>query len=177
MKATIVALGTIGLLGNPSIRSLHSISILLAQFPVRRVVYLLPPRTSVPEDVTHLFAAQGVDWDIVTSSADLVRACDLVETIGVNHPDHNVSHQAAAGEPPRGTEERYRVTASILRQHGPGTVVLHPGPRTDELDPDVDALSEASYFPQVTWGMWMKAAMVVDCLVPQSASSLAGAPP
>lgn len=166
---------TIGLLGNPSIRSLHSISILLAQFPVRRVVYLPAPRTSVPEDVTQLFAAQGVDWDLVTSSAELVQACDLVETIGVNHPNHNASHQAAEGEPPQGTEEHYRVTASILRQHGPGTVILHPGPRTDELSTDVDALPEAFYLPQVTWGMWMKAAMVVDCLVPETASLLADA--
>ncbi|WP_328956965.1 hypothetical protein [Kitasatospora purpeofusca] len=153
----------IGLLGNPSIRSLHSIGFVLAALSPAEVVFLPAPGTEVPEDTRKLFEANGVRWSVAEHVADLLAGCDLVETIGTRHPDHNLAHDRQSV--PEQTPERFRIDAALLRRVGREVPILHPGPRTDEIDTDVDALPVAQYLPQVTSGMWMKAAMLAHVLL------------
>jgi hypothetical protein len=45
------------------------------------------------------------------------------------------------------------VDASCL---GPETIIMHPFPRNDELDPSVDAFSQAYYFQQMQYGVELR---------------------
>jgi aspartate carbamoyltransferase catalytic subunit len=162
-----VAGSSIGLLGNPHIRSLHSISLVLAKLAPAEVAFLPAPDTDVPRDVRQALDDHQVKWSVVDDVRELLARCDLVETIGTRHPDHRLSRQEPASTPSR-TPDRFRIDAAKLARAGRTVPVLHPGPRTDEVDVDVDALPVAQYLPQVEHGMWMKAAMVAVSLCERS---------
>ncbi|MGC4853339.1 hypothetical protein ACLQ24_08040 [Micromonospora sp. DT4] len=153
----------IGLLGNPHIRSLHSISLVLAKLAPAEVVFLPAPGTEVPQDTREAFAQHAVRWSQVDDARDLLAGCDLVETIGTRHPNHQLARQDA-GSVDDSTPDRFRIDAGKIAGLARPPVILHPGPRTDEIDVDVDRLSVAQYLPQVGHGMWMKAAMLAVSL-------------
>jgi aspartate carbamoyltransferase catalytic subunit len=162
-----VASRSIGLLGNPHIRSLHSISLVLAKLAPAEVAFLPAPDTDVPQDVRQALDDHQVKWSVVDDVRDLLARCDLVETIGTRHPDHRLSRQEPLPVATR-TPDPFRIDAAKLERAGRPVLILHPGPRTDEVDVDVDGLPVAQYLPQVEHGMWMKAAMVAVCLCDRS---------
>ncbi|MFD5245081.1 aspartate carbamoyltransferase [Amycolatopsis sp. NPDC058340] len=155
---------SIGLLGNANVRSLHSITFVLAELRPAEVVFLPEPGTSVPEDSRLALEAAGVRWTTVGDVEDLLTRCDLVETIGTRHPDHSTAQQLANAADVSSTPERFRIDAAVLKRVNREVPILHPGPRTDEVATDVDGLPVAHYLPQVRHGMWMKAAMLASCL-------------
>lgn len=154
----------IGLLGNPHIRSLHSITFVLAKLAPAEVVFLPAPGTLVPQDTREAFERNGVAWSETDDVEDLLARCDVVETIGVRHPDHQLSRQDASPESDK-TPDRFRIDAAKVERAPRAIPILHPGPRTDEIALDVDCLPVAQYLPQVQHGMWMKAAMIASCLL------------
>lgn len=61
-------------------------------------------------------------------------------------------------------KDAYCLTAAMLRDASPDMRVLHPLPRVNEISPDVDALPQAGYFPQVTNGLYMRQAILLKLL-------------
>jgi aspartate carbamoyltransferase catalytic subunit len=60
------------------------------------------------------------------------------------------------------TPEQFRVTAAKIRATGSKTLVLHPGPRKDELSPEVDSLPNGLYFDQVRESVFVRMAVLAQ---------------
>ena len=54
----------------------------------------------------------------------------------------------------------YVVNAAALRAAKPDMLVMHPLPRVDEIDTDVDADPRATYFEQMENGMYVRMALL-----------------
>lgn len=154
----------IGLLGDVNIRSLKAISLGLATLGVGELVYLLPRGKELPGEVCTYLDERGVAHRCVGHVEELLAATDLVETIGVNHPDHGSPRQATATR--AAGDDYYRITRARLERvaHAGRPLVLHPGPRTDELATDVDGHECAKYFEQARNGMWVRMALIATRL-------------
>lgn len=50
----------------------------------------------------------------------------------------------------------YRLTQADLKEAKKNAIVMHPLPRVDEVDPDVDATLHARYFKQVWYGLLVR---------------------
>jgi aspartate carbamoyltransferase catalytic subunit len=153
----------IGMVGSLRIRSLRSILPGLMKFRVRRMLFLLPPDETVPEDAARLMTEHGVPWECFDDVADLLREADLVETIGVRHPDHSLPRDEQ-GKFAQATPDRYVIDRAKLTRVGRAVPVLHPGPRTDELNADTDDLPNNLYFQQTQNGMWQRMALMTALL-------------
>ena len=55
----------------------------------------------------------------------------------------------------------YVVTPATLARAKARMVVMHPLPRVGEITVDVDADPRAAYFRQMTWGMYVRMALLV----------------
>ena len=58
----------------------------------------------------------------------------------------------------------YVVDRETLSRAKSDVLVLHPLPRNEEIHPNVDALPNAGYFRQATYGMQMRMALISSCL-------------
>lgn len=54
----------------------------------------------------------------------------------------------------------YQLSRSSITSHAKFPFIMHPLPRVDELDSDVDALPQAKYFEQALNGMFVRAALL-----------------
>lgn len=152
----------LGFVGDLRVRSLRSILIGMRHYAISEYLFLLPPGCSVTEDVKSLLAGSGARWRVVDSVKAMIEDVDIIETIGINHPNHERPLDIDAEM--RVTDDRYRITEMMIRMKKGRVFVLHPGPRTDEIEVGVDALSEAAYFDQARNGMWIRMALLAAML-------------
>ena len=150
----------IGLVGDLHVRSLRAICYSLAKFDVARVL-ILPPEGGVADDAVAALEGAGIPVEERESVEEMIREVDVLETIGVLHPDHNASHDT--GRPAAATPERFRVTPDVVGD-ADDVVVLHPLPRIDEISTEVDALAQAKYFEQCRNGMLMRMALLASVI-------------
>lgn len=148
----------IGFVGDLNVRSLRAILIGMRHFAIGKYLFLLPPGKEVPDDAAALLHKHGQRWELVADVEALLEQADLIETIGVNHPNHNLSKDTHGTKIE--TPDPYRLTRAKVECRQRFVPILHPGPRTDEIDPDTDALPHAKYFEQARNGMWMRMALM-----------------
>jgi aspartate carbamoyltransferase catalytic subunit len=158
---------SIGMLGNANIRSLKAITIGLSTLGVGELVYLQPPGLPFPQLLSDTLDARGVRYRFVDHVGALLRDCDLVETIGVNHPNHESGFDAASARH-TGDPSWYRIDRAALERAG-APWILHPGPRTDDVDTEIDGMPAATYFTQARNGMWVRMALLSALVTRESA--------
>jgi len=70
--------------------------------------------------------------------------------------------------PDRGADlpvrRKYAIDSSVLRRMKPDAMILHPLPRTVELDKTVDSDPRALYFRQATNGLFVRMALLTMLL-------------
>jgi aspartate carbamoyltransferase catalytic subunit len=155
----------VGLIGDVAIRSLRPISMVLSRFKLKRLLFLPAPGTEVPADVVACLAAGGIDWGQAEHVQELLAVADVIETIGIRHPQHNLPRQDAADEAPdASTPDRFRLTRAVLETVPRVVPILHPGGRKDELSTDVDGMPHARYWNQITNNLWMRVAILAAML-------------
>ena len=59
---------------------------------------------------------------------------------------------------------RYAINSTVLPRMKPGAMILHPLPRTVELDKTVDSDPRALYFRQATNGLYVRMALLTMLL-------------
>jgi aspartate carbamoyltransferase catalytic subunit len=64
----------------------------------------------------------------------------------------------------RANLKRYSIDSSILRRMRPDALILHPLPRTVELDKSVDSDQRALYFRQARNGLYVRMALLTMLL-------------
>ena len=156
---------TIGMIGDANLRTLKAVSLGLAAIGVKKLVYLLPRDRPFPDELRQTLTARSISFDFVEHVDEMLGQVDLVETIGMNHLYRN-----SPGQPREGACEDpndiswYQITRAKLEKtgHRPAPLVMHPGPRTDELSTDVDAHPSAKYFEQARNGMWVRMALIAS---------------
>jgi aspartate carbamoyltransferase catalytic subunit len=162
----------VGLVGDPGTRVLRSLVYLLARLQVRRLLFLVPPsvpfqadpaqkyvHTTLPADLVMALKAAGTAYEFRSDVTELLEEADAIEMMPIDVPALEADPRSLA---PHGyvTPERYRVTASKIRAIASKALILHPGPRKDELHTDVDSLPSGLYFDQVADAIYLRMAVL-----------------
>jgi len=58
----------------------------------------------------------------------------------------------------------YRITPELMKNAKNDCIVMHPLPRNDEIHPSFDNDSRAAYFRQVENGLWIRCAILKNCI-------------
>ena len=153
---------TIGLLGDLSVRSLKAIVLSLTKFPIKGFNFLLPPKKQIPEVLIKEMQNSGVQWNVVENVEILAKTSDIIETIGINHPNHNLSKDTE--NKIRDIPEDFLINKQLIHKTNPSIPILHPGPRTNEVTTEVDKMPNAAYFRQIKNGLFMRMAILASLL-------------
>jgi aspartate carbamoyltransferase catalytic subunit len=134
-------------------RTARSLAYLLAKFDRIRIFFVSPPELQMKPDILQYLDRHGVRYEL---ESDIHRAVSEVDVVYQTR----IRPERAADTPLR----HYAIDSTILRRMRPDAVILHPLPRTVELDKTVDDDPRAMYFPQAANGLYVRMALLTMLL-------------
>jgi aspartate carbamoyltransferase catalytic subunit len=168
----------VGLVGDPGTRVFRSLVLVLVRLGVSKVLFLVPPNlpldgrphdallhTTLPGDVRAMLDRAGVGCEFRNDVTDLLIEADAIEMMPVEVPALEAD-PASLRKRPYTTPERFRITAAKMVSTASKALILHPGPRRDELHPDVDELPNGLYFEQISESLFMRMAVLAALVTP-----------
>lgn len=135
-------------------RTVRSLAYLLAKFERVKIFFVSPPEVQMHPDILQYLERHGVNYELESEIDRVVGEVDVVYQTRIR------PLRAAAIERPL----RYAIDSSVLRCMRSDAMILHPLPRTVELDKTVDDDPRAMYFRQAANGLYVRMALLTMLL-------------
>jgi aspartate carbamoyltransferase catalytic subunit len=138
-------------------RTVHALVELLSLFGTR--LYFVSPNTlRMPEEITSNLKQKGFE---VEETEDLFKAASESDLIYMTRIQKERFENLSDYERVKGS---YIINGEFLKRLGKKIIILHPLPRVDEINPDVDSYPGAAYFRQVRNGVYVRMALLAMIL-------------
>jgi len=148
----------IGIMGDLKYgRTPSSLSYLLSKFNNIKIYYIAPKPLQIREDVLQYIEGK-IRYEIVYNVTNVIEKIDVLYVTRLQKerlPDQNLYEKLKGS---------YKLTADLLLKYKKIPLIMHPLPRTWELDTSVDALPQAKYFEQAKNGLYIRAALIKEVL-------------
>ncbi len=131
-------------------RTARSLAYLLSKFERVKIHFVSPPEVQMRQDILDHLDEHDVWYDLRTDVEPVMGEVDVVYQTRIR--PERVSDS--------GTLARFNIDAGMLRLMKPQAMILHPLPRTVEIDKAVDADPRALYFKQATNGLYVRMALL-----------------
>ncbi|PIP65058.1 aspartate carbamoyltransferase [Candidatus Peregrinibacteria bacterium CG10_big_fil_rev_8_21_14_0_10_49_16] len=136
-------------------RTVHSVSVLLSHFSGVRFTLISPPELRMPRKIVGMFDERGIAYT-ETEQLEVGLSADVIYMTRIQQErfEDKSEYERLKGS--------YVLHADHLQ--GKKSVVMHPLPRVDEIDPSVDTLPHAAYFRQSANGVPVRMALLAMML-------------
>lgn len=135
-------------------RTVRSLAYLLSKFERVKMYFVSPPEVRMKRDILEHLAEHNI-W--YAQESELDRVIGAVDVIYVT--------QIRPGRMPDQQHlKKYFMDTSVLQKMKRNAMILHPLPRTLELDKTVDDDPRAFYFQQATNGLYVRMALLTMVL-------------
>ncbi len=135
-------------------RTVRSLAYLLAKFERIKVFFVSPPELQMKPDILQYLDRQGVRYELEPDMDRVVGEVDVVYQTRIR-PERLSRAPGSL---------RYAINSSVLQRMKPNAMILHPLPRTVELDKTVDDDPRALYFRQAANGLYVRMALLTMLL-------------
>ena len=139
-------------------RTVRSLAYLLAKFDRVKIYFVSPPELQMKCDILQYLERHGVRYELRDEIDGVLGDVDVVYQTRIR------GQREPAGR-------RYMIDSSALGQMRPDAMILHPLPRTVELDKNVDADPRAMYFRQAANGLYVRMALLTMLLDGEATSN------
>ncbi|KIP04431.1 hypothetical protein PHLGIDRAFT_109615 [Phlebiopsis gigantea 11061_1 CR5-6] len=150
---------TITLLGDlKNGRTVHSLVTLLCMYSVR-LNFVSPASLAMPASVVSAARKAGATVKIGESLEDVLAETDVLYVTRVQ------KERFASEAEWLSVKDGYRIDHSLLARAKEDMIVMHPLPRVNEIDPEVDFDSRrAVYFRQMRYGLFIRMALLASVM-------------
>jgi aspartate carbamoyltransferase catalytic subunit len=135
-------------------RTARSLAYLLAKFDRVKIFFVSPPELQMKPDILEYLDEHDVRYELESDLDRVIREVDVVYQTRV--------------KPERVTNvkdlKRFAIDSAVLQRMKPDAMILHPLPRTVELDKTVDDDPRALYFRQAVNGLYVRMALLTMLL-------------
>ena len=135
-------------------RTARSLALLLTLYEGVRISFVAPPVVQMDADILALLNARGVTYTVTDHLLDAVTDADVVYQTRIQKERFTDPSEFGRA---RGDT---RIDARLMERLPAGAIVMHPLPRVDEIDPEVDADPRAAYFRQARNGVAVRMALL-----------------
>jgi len=135
-------------------RTARSLVLLLSQFPGVRMSFVAPDVVQIGADIRALLDERGVPYRLSDSLHAVVPEADVIYQTRIQKErfDDPAEFARARGDT--------RIGAELMALLPARSIVMHPLPRVDEIDPGVDDDPRAAYFRQARNGVVVRMALL-----------------
>jgi aspartate carbamoyltransferase catalytic subunit len=131
-------------------RTVRSLAYLLSKFDRVKLHFVSPPEVQMQPDILEHLDEHGVWFEQIPDIARVIGEVDVVYQTRIR-PERLRDRAHLA---------RYAIDSAIVKRMKADAMILHPLPRTVELDTIVDADPRARYFQQATNGLFVRMALL-----------------
>jgi aspartate carbamoyltransferase catalytic subunit len=131
-------------------RTARSLAYLLSKFERVKIHFVSPPEMQMQQDILDHLDEHDVWYDLLSDVEPIAGEVDVIYQTRIR-PDR-LTDRSALG--------RYTIDTRLLRKMKPNAMILHPLPRTVEIDKAVDTDPRALYFKQATNGLYIRMALL-----------------
>src|SRR5208282_4176944 len=149
-------------------RTARSLAYLLAKFERVKMFFVSPPQLQMKQDILEYLDEHGVRYELESEIDRVIGEVDVVSQTRIR-PERM---RDVAGQETRGLG-RYAIDSKVVQRMKPDALILHPLPRTVELDKSVDADPRAMYFRQAMNGLYVRMALLTMLLDKETAAASA----
>jgi aspartate carbamoyltransferase catalytic subunit len=135
-------------------RTARSLAYLLAKFERVKIFFVSPPELQMKPDILHYLDEHGVRYELEPDISRVIGEADVVYQTRIR-PERLADV---------GGLTRYAIDSKVLQKMKPDALILHPLPRTVELDKSVDEDPRAAYFRQAVNGLYVRMALLTMLL-------------
>ncbi len=135
-------------------RTARSLAYLLAKFDRVKIFFVAPAELQMKPDILQYLDRHNVHYELVSQMDGILGEVDVVYQTRIR-PERVADVQAL---------RRFAIDSSVLQKMKPNAMILHPLPRTVELDKTVDSDPRALYFRQATNGLYVRMALLTMVL-------------
>lgn len=135
-------------------RTARSLAYLLAKFDRVKMHFVSPPELQMKSDILDYLDEHNIHYELESDLERVIGEVDVVYQTRIR-PDRM---RDTAGL------KRYAIDSSVVRKMKPDALILHPLPRTVELEKSVDDDPRALYFRQARNGLYVRMALLTMLL-------------
>ena len=135
-------------------RTARSLALLLTRYEGVRMSFVAPAVVQMEPDILSLLETRRVPYTVTDNLRGAVTDCDVVYQTRIQK-----ERFTDPGEFGRARGDT-RIDARLMERLPQRAIVMHPLPRVDEIDPEVDADPRAAYFRQARNGVAVRMALL-----------------
>jgi aspartate carbamoyltransferase catalytic subunit len=134
-------------------RTARSLAYLLAKFERVKIFFVSPPEQQMRQDILTYLNEHSVRYELESQIERVIGEVDVV-------------YQTRIRPQPLGSagNSQFAINSAVLQKMKPDALILHPLPRTVELDSSVDVDPRALYFRQAVNGLYVRMALLTMLL-------------
>jgi aspartate carbamoyltransferase catalytic subunit len=132
-------------------RTARSLAYLLGKFERTRLYFIAPDEMQIGADILAYLDEHGVAYDLLSEANGVVANVDVVYQTRIDRDRLRDRDLDLA---------RYNIDSTVLARMKQNAIVMHPLPRSVEIDASVDADPRASYFRQARNGLTVRMALL-----------------
>lgn len=139
-------------------RTVRSLAYLLSKFERVKLYFLAPKEMQVKHDILNHLEENRVSYELVTDPSTVLSNVDVVYQT-------RIDRNRLSGEDV--DLSQYNITKDILRKMKSSAIIMHPLPRSVEIDQSVDQDSRSAYFRQAKNGLFVRMALLTMLFDPE----------
>jgi aspartate carbamoyltransferase len=147
-------------------RTVHSLILMLSQFPKMNFVCISPPSLELPDDIVNCVQMRQ-NRECVSMNAMRLRdaICFYSDVLYMTRIQKERFESVEEYDATMARIDRYTLTPELMTLAKPKMIVMHPLPRLQEISVEVDVDPRAAYFRQVENGLYMRMAILQRCFL------------
>ncbi len=150
---------TIGLCGDLKFgRTVHSLIHALVRYPGIRFLFISPEELRIPDYIIEELKEHNIPYEEVIRLEDVLPELDLLYMTRVQRERFFNEEDYVR------LKDFYILTSEKMTLAKDDMLVLHPLPRVNEIDVEVDADPRAAYFKQAQYGVYVRMALIMTLL-------------
>lgn len=135
-------------------RTARSLAYLLAKFDRVKIFFVAPPELQMRPDILAYLDEHGVRYELESDVDRVIGEADVIYQTRIR-PERVRDEQSL---------RRYAIDSGLLGKMKTDALIMHPLPRTVELDKTVDHDPRALYFRQAANGLYVRMALLTMLL-------------
>ena len=150
---------TVGLCGDLKYgRTVHSLIDALLRYEGVKFIMIAPEELRIPGYIRDRLNNAGVEWREVESLEDAIPELDILYMTRIQQ------ERFPSWEEYEKLKDSFILTRAMLKPAKEDMIIMHPLPRVNEIDVDVDDDPRACYFYQALMGKYIRMALILYLL-------------
>jgi aspartate carbamoyltransferase catalytic subunit len=150
---------TVGFCGDLKFgRTVHSLAKALTRYPDIKLKFISPAELKIPDYIKAVLSSKNISFTETSKIDDVMPDLDVLYMTRVQRERFLNEDEYIR------LKDSYILTAKKMQAAKQSMIILHPLPRVNEIDIEIDDDKRAVYFKQAEYGMYIRMALLASIL-------------